>query len=141
MAKLLKPYYDFRGGWNCDAAPDNLADNELALADNIDLAERGGLSKRRGTVALNEESYGAQVEQLFEWSRDSGENILMAVIGKTLCTIADDGTKTDVQELNSSRIGWFFFKDALYFVDGAEYRVYDGETVHRASSFHHLRLL
>lgn len=129
MAKLLKPYYDFRGGWNCDAAPDNLADNELALADNIDLAERGGLSKRRGTVALNEESYGAQVEQLFEWSRDSGENILMAVIGKTLCTIADDGTKTDVQELASSRIGWFFFKDALYFVDGAEYRVYDGETV------------
>ncbi len=128
MAKLLRAYYDFRGGWNCDAAPDNLQDNELAQADNVDLSERGGLSKRKGTVPLNATSYGAQVEQLIEWPRDSGVDVLMAVVGTTLCTIAEDGTKTDVQAVASSRVGWFFLQDKLYFVDGAEYRVYDGST-------------
>jgi hypothetical protein len=52
MPKLIKPYQDFRGGWNADAAPDNLADNELMQADNADLDERGAISKRPGVKPL-----------------------------------------------------------------------------------------
>jgi|GEM_PF-2761180 len=52
MAKLLKPYLDFRGCLNVDAAPDNLADNELSVAENIDPEERGGIAKRKGTAPL-----------------------------------------------------------------------------------------
>lgn len=50
--RMLKVYKDFRGGWNADAAPDSLTDNELMLADNVDLDERGALNKRKGTKPL-----------------------------------------------------------------------------------------
>lgn len=129
MPKTLQAYNDFRGGWNADAAPDNLADNELALADNVDLSERGGLSKRKGTVRLNAASYGAQVEQVFEWPRNNGEVWLMAVVGQTLCRIATNGTKTALQALAGPRVAYFFLQDKLYFLDGAQIRVYDGSTV------------
>lgn len=43
---------DFRGGLNLDAAPDNLADNELMVANNIDLDERGAVNKRKGVRPL-----------------------------------------------------------------------------------------
>jgi len=127
---LVVVYNDFRGGLNTDAAPDNILDNELMVADNVSLDKRGGLIKRKGTVPLNATSYGAQVEQLIEWKRNDGTTVLLAVIGTTLAKISDvDGTKTDIQVLNRNQIGWFAFQDKFYFVDGAEYRVYDGNTV------------
>jgi len=79
--KRLRSYADFRGGLNTDAAPDHVADNELVIAENVDLLERGGITKRKGTVKLNQEPYGAPVEQLIEWPRDNGEEWLLAVIG------------------------------------------------------------
>src|SRR5690606_29207401 len=88
--KRIRSYYDFRGGLNTDAALDNMMDNELVRADNVDLDERGGLTKRKGTVRLNAEHYGFQVEQLIEWPRDDGESWLLAVIGTNLCRIRDD---------------------------------------------------
>ncbi len=129
MPNLLKPYVDFRGGLNTDAAPDNVQDNELVQADNVDLSERGGLSKRKGTVRLNASSYGGQVEQLFEWARDDGSQVLMAVIGTTLCQIAENGERTNIQTLAGERVGYYSFQDRLYFLDGNEYRVYDGSAV------------
>ena len=58
MPKLLKSYRDFTRGLNTDAAPDNLLDNELVRADNVDLSERGGMKKRNGERRLNKTSYG-----------------------------------------------------------------------------------
>lgn len=52
LRPLVKVYQDFRGGLNTDAAPDNLADNELMTADNCDLDEHGAVSRRRGTRPL-----------------------------------------------------------------------------------------
>ena len=49
-----------------------MADNELTLADNIDLSERGGFSKRKGTVALNNAPHSGDVNQIIEWPRDNG---------------------------------------------------------------------
>src|SRR5690606_33563136 len=135
MAKILRSYYDFRGGLNTDAAPDNLMDNELAQADNIDLLERGGIAKRKGYIRLNDESYGGQVEQIFEWPRDNGEVWLMAVVDvastpKLFRVREDLGYELEeVAKLASPRVGYFFLQDKLYFVDGASYRVWDGETV------------
>lgn len=133
MPKLIKPYQDFRGGLNLDAAPDNLADNELVQADNVNLNERGAISKRKGTVPLNAASYGAQVERLIEWPRNDGTKVLLAVVGTTLVKIADDGTKTNLKTLDNSEIGYFFFQDKFYFT-GKEagvdkYWYYDGTTI------------
>src|SRR5690625_6772864 len=80
MSKMLRSYYDFLGGLNTDAALDNLADNELVQAENVDLVERGAWRKRRGTRRLNETPYTGEVEQIFELPRSDGEVWLMAVM-------------------------------------------------------------
>lgn len=113
-----------------DAAPDNLADNELMQADNADLDERGAVSKRKGTVPLNTASYDDQVERIIEWSRKDGTKVLLAVIGDKLCKINDDYTKTDLQTLASADMGYFSYADNFFFCDGEEYRYYDGTTVY-----------
>lgn len=129
VSKKIKSYLDFRGGLNVDAAPDNLADNELMLAENADLDERGAISKRRGTAPLNAASYGEQVEQLIEWSRRDGTKILLAVVGTTLCKINADYTKTNLQNLAGAGIGYFSYADNFFFCDGANYWYYDGTNV------------
>lgn len=133
MPKLVKTYLDFRGGLNVDTAPDNLADNELMQADNVDLDQRGAASKRKGTAPFNQTSYGAQVERLIEWPRNDGTKILLAIVGTTLAKIADDGTKTNLKTLDNADIGYFFHQDKFYFTgkaSGADgYWFYDGTTV------------
>jgi hypothetical protein len=122
-------YGDFSGGLNIDTAPNNLADNELMKADNIILSERGSASQRLGTEPFNSISYAAQVEQIIEWPRNDGSKVLLAIIGTTLCKIAEDGTSTSLQVLANSKVGYFFLQDKLYFCDQNEYYVYDGTTV------------
>jgi hypothetical protein len=133
MPKQIKSYLDFRGGLNLDAAPDNLADNELMEANNCILDERGALSKRKGTIPLNETSYGAEVERLIEWPLRDGDKVLLAIVGSTLCKINSDYTKTDLKVLDDAEIGYFFYADKFYFT-GKEstvdkYWQYDGTTV------------
>lgn len=117
---------DFRGGLNTDAASDHLAPNELTSAINVDYSERGSVRKRNGTRKLNQVSYGKPVTQIFEWTRANGDIVLLAVIDKTLCKINANGSKTDIASLSSDRIRYFALQDRLYFVDGANYRLYDG---------------
>jgi hypothetical protein len=128
MPKERLPVTDFRGGLNVDSSPDNLADNQLAKADNVDLYEMGGLTKRKGTAYFNAVSYGAQVEQAFEWPRNDGSVVLLAVIGSNLCRVAENGTATIVQAVAAEKVGYFFLQDKLYFADGSNYYVYDGTT-------------
>src|SRR5690606_20079437 len=135
--KQLRSYYDFRGGLNTDAALDNMLDNELVRADNVDLLERGGIVKRKGYVRLNEEHYGFQVEQIIEWPRDSGESWLLAIVGPNLCRIREDQSYQAeiLAPVASDKIGHFFLQDKFYFVDGQSYRVYDGSTVENVEPY------
>lgn len=133
MSRLIKPYLDFRGGLNLDAAPDNLADNELMETNNCILDERGAVSKRKGTIPLNTLSYGAQVERLIEWPRQDGTKTLLAIVGATLCKINSDYTKTSLKVLDNAEIGFFFYADKFYFTgkeNGTDgYWYYDGTNV------------
>lgn len=130
MAKQLRSYFDFRGGLNTDAAIDNLADNELMQADNVDLLERGGITKRKGTIRLNSVSYNAPVEQLIDWPRESGAVELLAIVGDKLCSVDEsDWTIKDITTVAGRRVRHFVFQDRFYFVDGEKFRVYDGEQV------------
>ncbi len=128
---MLKTYTDFSRGENVDTAIDNLLDNELMKAENIDLNQRGGFSYRKGCVKFNATSYGAQVEQLEEWQRADGSVQLVGVIGTDFCTISEvGGEKTVIQALNPAvkKCFCFPFQDKLYFGDGHNYYVYDGTT-------------
>jgi len=128
MPKPMISYRDFRGGLNVDSAPDNLADNELTKAQNIDLSERGGFSKRKGTVALNSTSYGCQIEQVFEWLKKDGSAVLLAVMEDALYDIASDGSRTKVTALATGTRNVFniAFNDVLYFGDAVNYLYYNG---------------
>lgn len=120
---------DFRGGLNVDVAADHISANELVTATNVDYSERGSIRKRYGTEKLNQVSYAEPVTQIFEWNRSNGNVELLAVIGKKLCRLDEVGNKTPVTNLSSNRISYFFLQDKLYFVDGVNYRSYDGEQI------------
>lgn len=123
-------FADWRGGLNVDAADDLIGDNELTVAENVELGLRGGISKRRGTQKLNTVSYGAKVSQLLEWPRMSGGTTLFAVIGQALCEIGQDTyTKTLIRDVAADHIGHVFYKNSVYFVDGNGFYRYDGTNV------------
>ncbi len=128
--KQLYGFADFRGGVNVDASLDHLADNELQVAANIDLSERGGLRKRDGvTTVVSGSPFGAsdKVTQLFEWSQSNGTSLIMAVANKGLYKIAGT-TATYIRSVQSDKIGYYVFQNKLYFVDGNSYYQYDGTT-------------
>ena len=128
MAEMLF-MNDFTGGWNADKSPESLQPNELVVADNIDISNRGGVRKRPGLVAINT-SYGAKVTQIFEWVRASGNVYLMAVIGNGLYQVSESGSRTLVQTLkaNCESVSFFSFNDKLYFLDGEKIYTYNGST-------------
>ena len=136
MSKQLKSYRDFTGGLNADAAPDNLLDNELMRADNVDLSERGGVKKRNGEERLNATSYKFPVEQLIEWPRDDGSEILLAIVGtelgyNNLCLVNEiDYSLTVLCSVGTAdKVSTYYLRDKLYINDSTKYWVYDGETI------------
>ena len=130
MPYALRPFLDFSGGLNVDASPDMLADNELAVADNVDLDERGALNKRGGTVRLNEELYDVVPTQLFEWVRNDGSARLLTVADGKLYAVEEGSfLLTELCPVADSVISYVNFQDKLYFLDGEKYRYYDGSKV------------
>ncbi len=128
MTKSIKAYMDWSGGLNTDKSPDHLADNELATADNVVLELRGAASTRMGCAKLNLDSYGHEVTQLFEWTRNDGSIVLCAIADETLYAVDEHATLDEIQNLTSARVAWCGFQDKLYFLDGDSFYVYDGET-------------
>jgi hypothetical protein len=121
---------DFRGGLNVDAAPENVADNELTQADNCVLDVRGAIRKRKGATKVNATSVNAQVTQLIEWQRASGETVLLAVTDANgdcnLHTVDNVGVFKQLCSVARNKIGWFSLQDYFYFVDGNEFYEWDG---------------
>lgn len=120
-------FADFTAGLNTDAASDHLGANELLIADNIDLSVRGGTKKRNGMKAINS-SYEANVTSIFEWPRNNGDVIKMAIIGGKLCEINATNQKTEIGSVSLPKVGQFAFQDKLYYLSGTDYMVYDGTT-------------
>jgi hypothetical protein len=125
MPKTRTEFFDFRGGWIKDLAPD-LMPNALQIADNIDLSENGGALQRYGTLPVNLTPYGANVTQMIRWPRNSGVVTRLAVVGGNLCKVAEDGSLTVIHEVKSQKIGYYFHQDVMYFVDGDNYYWYNG---------------
>ena len=132
MPKGIQQFMDanFNMGLNVDIPDIMKVNEELTVADNLEVMNRGGVRKRFGVETLNITSYVATVHQIIEWPRDDGTTNLLAIIGSNLCDIAADGTPTIIQSLGSTRIAYYFLQDKFYFIDpGTEYYVYDGLTV------------
>ena len=125
MPDKMVAFKNFTGGWNTDKTPQNLAENELELADNVDFSERGGLRKRDG-VSNYSNSYGQQIERIFEWSKNNGNQELMAVLEDG--SLVRNSTEETIFQLFGTHIDWFVLKNYLYIVDGNNYYRIDDET-------------
>lgn len=120
--KRLGTFTDFSGGINKTLASDNISQKELKEGINIDLSMRGGYSQRLGCVKAFANSVGStKIGRMIDYP---GKPLL--TVGTT---IKDWSNNTIFTGLATPDIGWEFFTNSkLYFVDGVEYRVYDGAT-------------
>ena len=141
MRHPIASYSDFSAGANLDASPNALRDNELREAVNVDFSYLGAAQKRKGSAKLNSTSYAATVNSTIEWPRNDGTKTLLAVMTagdpavSKLYSINDTtGAATEICTLAKADIGYFFWQDRFYFVDGEKYRMYDGTDVLSASS-------
>lgn len=135
MERQITTYADFRGGMNVDVSPLLIGDNELLLARNVDLGERGALRTRAGVAVYNSSAYGASVTQIFEWPKKNGDVWLMAVLGKTLKRIVSDSSTTTIQAVNLDTVGYVPFNDKLYFVDGNAFYEVSGSSASAVSPY------
>ena len=124
----LKQYADFRGGWNADSAPDQIADNEMAQADDLDLGVRGGISRRKPYQRMNVTSYGAAAKQTIEYTKNDGTVQILSLIGDNLCLINETDWSIDsvINAMTRDDIPHYDYGDKLFYLDGSEYRVWDG---------------
>src|SRR5690606_8539652 len=84
----------------------------------------------------NKTSYGFPVEQLIEWPRDDGREILLAIVGtnlgyNNLCLVDEtDYSLTVLCSVGTAdKVSTFYLRDKLYINDGTKYWVYDGEKI------------
>lgn len=123
MAKEYKAYNSFVG-YNDSVNPDNMLDSELRKCENAITSISGGFASRPGADKVNAASYAAQANWVKEWPFSDGSVKLISMVGSNLCLTAENGTQTVKIALSNTEIGHCFYKDAMYFVDGASYKVW-----------------
>jgi hypothetical protein len=133
MPKTPFNFPDFRGGLNLDTAEIQCAANELIWAENADIVERGGAGKRWGTDFVTLTSASGKYVKLIEWRRSNNTVINLAVLkpdtgtNNYLVQINDDDTTTTIYTgLSQKRVGYFYYGDYLYLVDGVNYLRWNG---------------
>lgn len=126
MADLqYQSYNDFSGGENDTTPPDNMMDTELRKCENAFTSMRGGFERRLGCDVLNVASYGKNVGQVIEWVISDGNVKLLAMVGQDLNQIDEaTGALTFKITLQRTFIGYAFYKDRMYFMDGNKFYSY-----------------
>jgi hypothetical protein len=123
---MLQAYKDFTGGLS-EVAPDIMLDTELTNAQNTVPAERGGLSKCKGTVRVNAAPFSATgIEVLIEYGKSDGTIIPLAFSGTTVRKWDGTVLKSDLPGVPTD---WDIYNDILYWLDGTKFWQYDGTTI------------
>ena len=73
----LKFYDDFRKGINDTSSPNQLKDNEMFEAENVDLNSRGGFTTRKGTTKLNDTSLDGEILNMQEWTVGAEQRLII----------------------------------------------------------------
>jgi hypothetical protein len=123
-SREIVSFVDFLGGINDTSTPDHMKDNELEIADNINLNNRGGFSYREGTTNINETSFGDDVMYIIEYPLKDGNFMILAVMKDKSLYDVTDGTKTLIGHLNSYNIDHAIYRNAVYLVDGSKLQSY-----------------
>lgn len=119
--------FDFRGGLNLSASPDNLSANELLDAKNIDLSNRGGFSRRKGISEFHNLGVDKRVDRLVEFEvLIDGETVLQKLVlyDGSLVNIT---TSLVVATGLGKHMDYAIFKNKMYILSNNKYLVYDGK--------------
>lgn len=122
--------FDFTGGVNTASSIDNLLENELLIAENVELSQRGGFRRRTG-ISEYANIGSSRIERLIEFEYyDTGTQ---SRVNKKLALMNGDLIDIDTQTVLTSGLGnhvsFEVFNDKLYILGNGLYKVYDGSTL------------
>lgn len=122
--------FDFSGGINTTSSLDNLLDNELVVAENIELSQRGGFKRRKG-ISEYKNLGTSKIDRLveYEYYDTSSQERVVKMLALTNGDLIDMDTEASLVSGLGSHAVFEVFNDKLYILGNGLYKVYDGETV------------
>lgn len=126
----FKSYFEFTGGQNSSAAPDNIGDNELRWAVNIDILARGALKLRDGSSAIAWDCLAGlsaiKIDRTAEFSTTAGVlKQLVLANGNLYLRTSTTPLLTGCGNHMSATV----YNNKLYLLIKNSYYVYDGTTI------------
>src|SRR5690625_4312110 len=100
--KNIEQYQDFSGGLNTTSSNDNIRDNELTTLENVDLGDRGSLTRRKGFQSEKNSNASGMPQGMFRFHRNFTPYNLLDIEGSF------DGVKKQVGD-NYTIGGWYVF--------------------------------
>jgi len=130
MGYLLDYITDFSGGENTVSAPDQIAQNQVLTAENVDLPLQGGFTKRKGNVVIASGFPATVVRTIeFEYLGSSGRIRKILV----LCANGNMYLQTSPTVVayawgNGYHCDYEVYRNKCYIIGGGKYIVWDGTT-------------
>lgn len=126
-----KAYFEFLGGQNSAAAPDNLSDNEARELRNMDVVVRGSARTRWGTLAVTWACFnGLTTERIVrkaEFSTTAGTLIKLALTSAGNLYRYDN--TTPILTACGTHMDYTVYNNKMYILTKSSYYVYDGTTI------------
>jgi len=125
----LKFYDDFRKGMNDTTSPNQLKDNEMFYAQNVILNERGGFKTRKGTVNINTDALGGNIQNMTEWIVGAEERLVIVRTHPTTSdievgTLNNDGSFTAIQVVSTINVKFVILSNKLFIIDNNDEKIY-----------------
>lgn len=147
MAKLLRTFRDFSGGLS-EVANDNMKDNQLVAAKNIIPGDGYGIARTHGTnIAYKRITTTGKVVRVIELQaiidsvaelqtlaftlEDNGKEHIHVwdSVAEEWNTMQEEGAAKEIDPIKS----WFVFANKLYWLDGINFWIYDGNSITAAA--------
>lgn len=130
MAYAVAYINDFTGGENTEAAPDQLTENQVLLAENVELPLRGGFIKRKGCENITGAQYPYRVMRLIPFSYiDAGAPVYVTL---ALCDdgklYRSDAPTVAVYTWGDIHLDYEVVGKKCYLIGAGKYMVWDGLT-------------
>lgn len=126
-----KAYFEFLGGQNSAAAPDNLSNNEVRDLRNMDVVVRGSVRTRWGTVAKTWPCFaglsGVKIMRTGEFATTAGTLVKVALTSAGNLYKSDNATP--ILTGCGAHMDYTVYNNKMYLLTKNSYYVYDGATI------------
>jgi hypothetical protein len=123
-------FFDFLGGQNSAAAPDNLRDDEMQNIENFDPIIRGALKNRPGTAEVawdfSLEYLNYKIDRIAEYPKTNGTILELILTNGNLYL---KGYTTPLLSAVGTHMDTTVYQDKIYILINSKYYVFDGTTI------------